>query len=922
MNRLLKCCICAVFLMLVIPFAAFASSDVSAAEGDLEAVALQLDSADSIDSQLALINDAAETFSDVFADGGWDVSLSPALAGELPDGLLPEDYDDAQYVEDLPEELKEGRILAFYDDEGSISLLGDFMARLSSDRRASSLEDADIMLVVQHMDVARTDYIGSAYNRDYFGYMWRTDSGDVYQIFSQVNTPPFSGMGTLYGSSMSKQELWDRMRFDFFTSKAVTEADGTTTTYTLMADGWYLSSLEGDRQVLEVPGEIDGYPVASISCPMTYECPSLQRIVLNEGIKNIEDGVFEDLDSLLEIILPESLVRIGANAFAGCDSLAELRIPDGVESIGANAFSDMRSLAGLQLPATLVELGSGVITGFNRIGSLALPEGLTQFPENCFTGSYGLTALYVPSSVVNFPEFIPEWIVVYTPQGSPAQMWAEKQGLSVTACDSADAMPQISVGLEDQFYYVINGDEAILVNTDPDVQYINVPEAFEGKPLTTVRYAFYDDDTVVYINVPEGVTAIGDYFCYNCDSLEQVVLPSTLKKIGNEAFQYCTGLKELVLPDGLESLGRTFASSCSSLASVTLPAALTEIPEDFMQYDTDLASLVIPEGVRRLSVGMLIGSENLFSLYLPSSVVQVDATLPSQVTIFAPEGSPALMWAESNGYESRALEDPSQMPVAERFEEGDLVYYLYDGEALLSGYIGEAEELVIPETLGGAPVTRILSYAIPSDSLVSITVADSVRRIDYRAFHDNDYLEELYLPGTIEYMDDGAINGIYHDCTIYTPEGSYAWDFVSRDLNCAGGHVFTLENWDHESVSAGPADTSGETEVPGTSGFFPDLDSLMAEPLLTYGSFAGVDPDERTMLGDGSIYESYFNVTKDDYSNYGNALGSEGYVILDTRTEGGSVSIMIAKGDIQFLMTYEPDSEIMFLVLPPDENLE
>ena len=916
MNRLLKLCLFAAFILLMIPFAA------SAAESDLESVAVQLENADSIDSQLALINDAAETFSDILSAGGWDISLNCAPAGELPDGLLPETYhDDPQYAEEFPEELKEGKILALYDDEGTISLLGDFMARLSPDRRAASLDEADIMLIVRHEDVARTDYIGSAYNRDYFGYMWRIDTGDIYQIFNQVNTPPVSGMGTLYGDSMSKQELWDRMRFDFFSSKVITEADGTTTTYTLMQDGWSLSGLEGDRQVLEVPGEIDGYPVAAISYSLSYECPSLQQVILNEGVKTIEDGIFQNLHSLTEVTLPEGLTHIGEYAFNGCDALAELHIPDSVESIGNNAFSSMTALAELKLPAAPVDLGSGVITGFNRIGSLALPEGLTQLPEGCFSGSYGLTALYIPASVVNFPESIPDWIVVCTPQGSPAQMWADKLGLTVAACDSADDMPQMNVEQEDQFYYVIYNDEATLVNTDPDVQYVNIPDTFGEKPLTAIRYAFHDDNNVVYISIPEGVTSIGNDFCYSCDYLEQIVLPSSLEKIGDNAFYYCTALTELVLPDGLQNIGRSFASSCYALTSVTLPSALTEISDDFM-YDTGLASLVIPDGVRKLPAGALSGCDKLFSLYLPASVVQIDATLPEQVTIFAPEGSPALMWAESNGYVSKALEDPSQMPIAERFEEGDLVYYLYDGEALFGSYIGDGQELVIPETLGGAPVTRILSYAIPSDTLTSITVADSVRRIDSRAFNDNDYLEELYLPGTIEYMDEGAISGIYHDCIVYTPEGSYPWDFVSQNPNCSGGHVFTLENWEHESHPVEKAETSDDTGAPeDNTGFFPDLDDLMPKPLLTYGNFAGTDPDESTTLDDGSIRQTYLNVTKDDYSAYGNALGNEGYTIVDSSTEGSSVHITIAREDTQFTMNYDPGRETMIFIFPADAYL-
>ena len=907
MKRKLLSCICAVLLLTLIPTAAFAE------EGDLEALASQISSAGSIDDQLALINDAADLVISDPAYDGWDISLNASLAGDLPEGFLPENYDEAEAVDEMPEDLKEGAILALYDDEGSISLLGDFMVRFSTERRAATLDTADIVLVVQHDDVARTDYIGSAYDRRYYGYIWRVGSDQIYRVFYRNNTPPFSGMGVLYGDSMSKKDLWEEMRFLFFGNRVFTEGEGITTTYTQMNDGWHLSDVEGDRMTLEVPGEIDGEPVVAVSTSLTYTCPSLQRIVLAEGVKNIEDGVFKDLDNLTEVSLPEGLVSIGAEAFKDCDSLTELTIPDSVESIGNNAFSSMDSLAKLNLPAAPVDLASGVITGFNSIGSLALPEGLTELPGDCFQGSYGLTALYIPSSVVNFPDSFPEWIMVYTPQGSPAMMWAEKQGLATAACDSADDMPQISVEQDDLLYYVVYDGEATLVNTLSGIQYVMLPDTLGGAPLTKIRHAFYQDYEVAYVSVPEGVTEIGNNFCDGCGDLEQVLLPSTLTKIGKYAFNDCYDLTSLTIPEGVQSIGDSFASDCSSLTSVTLPSTLSELPPYFLEYNTSLTSLVVPEGVRTLPSGMLYYCKSLYSLYLPKSVVQIEADIPSQVTIYAPEGSPALMWAESNQYAHSALEYPTQMPTAELVDDGEFVYILFDGEAFLKEYNSDATTLVMPETLGGAPVTRILEEAISSDYLTSVTVADSVRRIDNGAFYDNDGLENLYLPETIEYMDDGAIRGIYHDCTVYAPEGSYAYEFVSQDLNCSGGHVFTLENWDHVSSPVEKAEgTAGDM-----AGFFPDIEEPEPEPpLMTYGVYAQAEPIESTVMDDGSIYQLYIDVTKDDYYAYGNELGSNGYSILESSTENGIANLTLAKDGVQFTMTYNSATETMEFTFP------
>ena len=51
--------------------------------------------------------------------------------------------------------------------------------------------------------------------------------------------------------------------------------------------------------------------------------------------------------------------------------------------------------------------------------------------------------------------------------------------------------------------------------------------------------------------MPEGVEEIPDKAFYRCHSLRQVRLPSTLKRIGSEAFAFCRGLEQVLAPPGI-----------------------------------------------------------------------------------------------------------------------------------------------------------------------------------------------------------------------------------------------------------------------------------------------------------------------------------------------------------------------------------
>lgn len=76
------------------------------------------------------------------------------------------------------------------------------------------------------------------------------------------------------------------------------------------------------------------------------------------------------------------------------------------------------------------------------------------------------------------------------------------------------------------------------------------------------------------VELPNGISELGNRLFYGCNSLEDVKLPSNLKKIGDEAFAYCQALNSIVLPDGVTELGNNVFTGCKSLEDVKLPSNL------------------------------------------------------------------------------------------------------------------------------------------------------------------------------------------------------------------------------------------------------------------------------------------------------------------------------------------------------------
>lgn len=111
--------------------------------------------------------------------------------------------------------------------------------------------------------------------------------------------------------------------------------------YILMEDGTAaIINYIGAASELEVPGEIEGHPVAYIADGAFYQCDSLTSITLPDGVTSIGNSAFRSCLSLTDITLPDSVTSIGNFAFDSCGSLTSAVIPDGVTSIGKDAFDD------------------------------------------------------------------------------------------------------------------------------------------------------------------------------------------------------------------------------------------------------------------------------------------------------------------------------------------------------------------------------------------------------------------------------------------------------------------------------------------------------------------------------------------------------------------------------------------------------
>ena len=123
---------------------------------------------------------------------------------------------------------------------------------------------------------------------------------------------------------------------------------------------------------------------------------------------------------------------------------------------------------------------------------------------------------------------------------------------------------------------------ATLMGYTGNAKRLEVPALYEGHEVRYVaEYAFGGHYSALKsIVLPDTVREIGDYAFANSPELKEVVLPANLEKIGRGAFSYCERLKKIVLPASLKTIDDEAFYGCIRLAALAVPAGVTYIGTD------------------------------------------------------------------------------------------------------------------------------------------------------------------------------------------------------------------------------------------------------------------------------------------------------------------------------------------------------
>ena len=125
-----------------------------------------------------------------------------------------------------------------------------------------------------------------------------------------------------------------------------------------------------------------------------------------------------------------------------------------------------------------------------------------------------------------------------------------------------------------------------------------------------------------FIEIPDGVTTIGDYAFDSCKNLKSVKIPDSVTTIGNNAFQGCT-IRSVKIGSGVKSIMEMTFYNCDKLENVEIPDSVTSIGDGAFWSCDSLTSVSIGNGVKSIGDGAFESCESLTNVTIPGSVTSI-----------------------------------------------------------------------------------------------------------------------------------------------------------------------------------------------------------------------------------------------------------------------------------------------------------
>lgn len=283
---------------------------------------------------------------------------------------------------------------------------------------------------------------------------------------------------------------------------------------------------------------------------------------------------------------------------------------------------------------------------------------------------------------------------------------------------------------ENREYYIVSG----LGTCTRTV--IRVPAVHANKPVSELSSSAFNAasnfacEKITEIYLPSSIRTISSNAFFKCCGLKKIDIPEGVTNIGQDALRECTALETLHLPSTVVDIPGGLAQMCSSLKSVEFAGNIVHIGSYAFYQCSSLESIILPDSLTKLDGGAFNGCTSLKDVTMSCSVTSVGSS------IF--ENCPAL---ELNEYKGMGYLGDKKNP-----------YYM-----LIRRVDAEQKDALIHDD-----TILIMRDAFVDADITNLVLGKNVSIIPYATLSELAYLE------TISVAEGNALYHVENNCLIET----------------------------------------------------------------------------------------------------------------------------------------------------------
>ena len=583
--------------------------------------------------------------------------------------------------------------------------------------------------------------------------------------------------------------------------------------------------------------------VTSIGSSAFSGCSSLSSVNIPEGVTSIGSDVFKNCNTLNTITIPASVTSVSSRAFDGCTGLTMVNYTGSPEqwmgiSFGSNPSSPIQYSHNLYFngePMTHLEFADTTTTinaNFRydtMLTHVVIPNSVTSIAALAFDGC-GLDSLTVGTGLTTIGGNAFRYDTI-------SYLYYNNTTANVTGAIVKSGLTTVEIG-----------DQVTAIPNDAFVNCSNLDTLILHEGLVKIGdRAFSNCSSLVSLTLPASVDSIGTAAFSGCSSIDSLVIPSGVDFIGAQAFYNCIGLTSVEFyPENCNIQTIYYSGNqvpflgCGNISSFTFGDSVRVIPAKLCFHLTGLTSVTIPVSVDSIgpeafnycdslaethyngtlegwmaikmlsspveySHNLYLGDSLLTDLVIPSTMDTVNSNLKGDTALHSitimngatyiaaeafrecghlssvriPNSVTTIGRVALGGTDIDSVFIGSGVTSMGSYVFGDVKYFEYNSNDCLFFKQQHYDGLMNPTYVSS-------EHQIDSDSLTTVVIGDSVKKIERFAFSGYPNLSTVIIGSGVDtimdraFQESGIISIVIPNNVRYIGWGAFDW---CRNLN-------------------------------------------------------------------------------------------------------------------------------------------